>query len=255
MYQINQQETNKHLISTGRELESALKESQGQFFHQQLPDGRNYFKPSGCDDWKPLNDPEAPTIYTKTLTGIANYLNDNPDGLDYTQTIVHVMSPTRVAVISTPFGGFKQRATHMQAEACLPKHKFDQYVAPDEFVPYLQSCFCESEDLAALIKISGNIVDTSEVRIQDDGVSQEVSIRQGAARKGEVPVPSPAILMPFSTFAEVIQPPRKFVFRLSSDPLKCALLTADGGAWELTAIESVAAWLRENLPSDVKVIA
>ena len=88
-------------------------------------------------------------------------------------------------------------------------------------------------------------MDTSEVRVQDDGVSQEVSIRQGAARKAEVPVPSPAVVFPFSTFAEVAQPAHKVVFRLQSCPLAC----------KLEAIANIRTWLLENLPEGVKVIA
>ena len=169
--------------------------------------------------------------------------------------LVHVCDVTAVRVMSVPFGGWKQRTTYMRADAVIPAHRFGSWTSPDEFVPYLQSCFVPSDDLDALIKISGNLVDTSEVRVQDDGVSQEVSIRQGAARKAEVPVPSPAVVFPFSTFAEVAQPAHKVVFRLQSSPLACKLIECDGGAWKLEAIANIRTWLLENLPEGVKVIA
>ena len=169
--------------------------------------------------------------------------------------MVHVTGPTSVRVISTPFGGFRQRDTYMEATAIIPDHMFGLSVSPDKFVPWLQSCFCESEDLKALLQISGNIVDTSEVHLHDDGVSQDVTIRQGAARKAAVEVPSPAVLMPFSTFVEINQPPRKFVFRLGSQPLTCSLIEADGGAWKIAAIAEIASWLVENLPSEIRIIA
>ena len=79
--------------------------------------------------------------------------------------------------MSVPFGGWKQRTTYMRADAVIPAHRFGSWTSPDEFVPYLQSCFVPSDDLDALIKISGNLVDTSEVRVQDDGVLQVVSTR------------------------------------------------------------------------------
>lgn len=245
---------NEHLVAVGKELEQHKADTARQFFCHTIEDGRAFWKDSAGEDWTKLYEAEAPTLTVNTLTAIKDYLTLNPDNLDLSTIMVHVVDPVRVNVVSAPFGGWKQRATHMQAQALIPRHRFDQFESPDIFVPYLQSCFCPGEHLADLLKITGNLVDTSEVSLKDDGVSQEVSIRHGAARKAEVPVPSPAILYPFSTFSEVEQPARKFVFRLSSLPLKCALLEADGGAWKLAAIQSIAAWLAQALPN-AKVIA
>lgn len=245
----------KQLLEFGQKLAENTYEMQRTFFSHTLDDGRTYWKPSAKADFVRLYDEEVQSIQTRTLTAISNYLTDNPDDLNLEKIIVHVEDPEHVKIHSTPFGGFKQRETHMCATCLIPQHKFNQRVMPDEFVPYLQSCFCESEDLVALLKISGNIVDTTEVHLLDDGVSQTATIRSGAARKSEVVVPSPAILFPFSTFAEVVQPARKFVFRMGSDPLTCSLIEADCGAWRLAAMEGIAKWLQENLPTGVRIIA
>lgn len=245
----------KQLLEFGQKLAENTHELQSAFISHTLEDGRSFWKPNAKGEFVKLYDAKVESINTRTLTAISNYLTDNPDGLNLQKIIVHVESPEHVKIHSTPFGGFKQRETHMCATCLIPEHKFNYRVQPDEFVPYLQSCFCESEDLAALLKISGNIVDTSEVHLLDDGVSQTATIRSGAARKSEVPVPSPAILFPFSTFAEVVQPARKFVFRMGSDPLTCSLIEADGGAWRLAAMENIAKWLKENLPTGVRIIA
>ena len=251
----NLKNANVHLVELGQKLEAEKQENAQTFISKNLEDGRRYYKPNTDSRWEPLPEKLVKTLEVSTLTAIKDYLEKNPDGLDLTKTIVHVTNPTCVDVISTPFGGYRQRDTFMQAKAIIPEHMFNQRVEPDKFVPWLQSCFCESEDLAALLKISGNSVDTSEVHLQDDGVSQDVTIRQGAARKGAVDVPSPAVLLPFSTFVEINQPPRKFVFRLGSQPLTCSLIEADGGAWKITAIADIGTWLDEHLPKDVRVIA
>ena len=251
----NLKESNAHLIEVGQKLEAEKQTNAQTFITHTLEDGRQYYKPNTDSRWETLPEKLVKTLEVSTLTAIKDYLEKNPDGLDLTKTIVHVTSPTCVDVISTPFGGYRQRDTFMQAKAIIPEHMFDRRVEPDKFVPWLQSCFCENEDLAALLKISGNIVDTSEVHLQDDGVSQDVTIRQGAARKSAVEVPSPAVLLPFSTFVEINQPPRKFVFRLGSQPLTCSLIEADGGAWKITAISDIGTWLDEHLPKDVRVIA
>lgn len=251
----NLKEANAHLVGLGQQLEAEKQSNVQTFIMHKLDDERVFYKPDADQDWKELREALVGTLNVSTLSSIKDYLTDNPDGLDLQKTMVHVRGPQLVDVISTPFGGFRQRDVFMQARAVIPEHMFNQHVSPDKFVPWLQSCFCESEDLQSLLQVSGNIVDTSEVHLLDDGVSQEVSIRQGAARKSTAPVPCPAVLIPFSTFVEVDQPPRKFVFRLGSDPLTCSLIEADGGAWKITAISSISEWLHANLPDGVKVIA
>lgn len=250
----NLKEANSHLISVGQSLEAEKQENAQTFIKHKLEDGRIFYKRDG-HEWLQLKEQLVDNLEVFTLTAIKDYLEKNPDGLNLQKTMVHVTGPTSVKVISTPFGGYRQRDVYMHAKAIIPEHLFDRHISPDKFVPWLQSCFCESEDLKTLLQISGNIVDTSEVHLQDDGVSQDVTIRQGAARKAAVEVPSPAVLMPFCTFVEVNQPPRKFVFRLGSQPLTCSLIEADGGAWKIAAITAIASWLDENLPKEIKIIA
>ena len=253
--EINRLEADRHLIGVGRELQSLDGKAKATLPVHVTEDGLRFYKPDMEGDWTRLLDATQDTLKVCTLQSVVDYLNQNPDGLDLGKILVHVHDVTTVNIMSVPFGGWKQRTMYMQAYAVIPVHRFGSWTSPDEFVPYLQSCFVPSDDLDALIKISGNLVDTSEVRVQDDGVSQEVSIRQGAARKAEVPVPSPAVIFPFSTFAEVAQPAHKVVFRLQSSPLACKLIECDGGAWKLEAIANIRTWLIENLPEGVKVIA
>lgn len=253
--EINRIEADRHLIGVGRELESLDIKAKAALPVHVTEDGLRFYKPDMEGDWTRLLDATQDTLKVCTLQAVVDYLNQNPDGLDLGKILVHVHDVTTVNIMSVPFGGWKQRTMYMQAYTVIPVHRFGSWTSPDEFVPYLQSCFVPSDDLNALIKISGNLVDTSEVRVQDDGVSQEVSIRQGAARKAEVPVPSPAVVFPFSTFAEVAQPAHKVVFRLQSSPLACKLIECDGGAWKLEAIANIRTWLIENLPEVVKVIA
>ena len=188
--EINRIEADRHLIGVGRELESLDGKAKATLPVHVTEDGLRFYKRDPEGEWQRLHDAEQDTLTVGTLQAVVDYLNQNPDGLDLDKLLVHVCDVTTVRVMSTPFGGWKQRTTYMRADAVIPAHRFGSWTSPDEFVPYLQSCFVPSDDLDALIKISGNIVDTSEVRVQDDGVSQEVSIRQGAARKagGRLPV-------------------------------------------------------------------
>jgi hypothetical protein len=84
----------------------------------------------------------------------------------------------------------------------------------------------------------------------DDGVSQKATIKTGLASKGEAIVPNPVRLKPFRTFTEVDQPESAFVFRMKNDNysgITCGIFEADGGAWKREAMESVKAYLKEEL--------
>lgn len=48
-----------------------------------------------------------------------------------------------------------------------------------------------------------------------------------------------------------------FLLRLQSRdgcPPQCALFEADGGAWKLEAVESIAKWLEDELPDGITVV-
>lgn len=250
---IDLNEALKHQVQLGRDLSAAEIERKTQMVVVQH-EGRSYFK----GDFGPLRDPEPPMFKVFTLTAVADYLNKNPDEIVLENTIVHVVDATTVAIVSKPHGAWKQRTEYLRADALVPDHNFDRFVAPDVFVPYLQSCFCEGGDLATVLKIAGNITASSELRVEDDGVSQTVAAKVGIVKKCELDVPNPVVLYPFSSFSEIAQPPRKFVLRLkgSADTgIACSLIEADGGVWQIAAIDDIAKWLREKLPQGVRVIA
>ncbi|OSA97223.1 hypothetical protein B2H85_16310, partial [Clostridium botulinum] len=53
-------------------------------------------------------------------------------------------------------------------------------------------------------------------------------------------------LAPYRTFPEVQQPTSKFIFRMQQGP-KAAIFEADGGAWRNQAMQSIKAYLQEEL--------
>ncbi len=110
--------------------------------------------------------------------------------------------------------------------------------------------FVVNDDRERVLKLVGNIKEENVRQTGDDGVTQSVTARSGIARVEDVPVPNPVTLMPYRTFREVSQPTSDFILRLRSgrngDMPTCALFEADGGAWKLRAIQSIAAYLQEN---------
>lgn len=253
MPSVDLNESIETLVRLGGDLKQAEVDRRTQFVVHEH-NGRPYYK----GEFRPMLEPEAEPLHVNTLTALADYLNDNPDELDLSKLLVHVNSATDVVIRSVPTGPHKQRPVFMRAGALIPDHMFDTYVSPDKFVPYLQSCFAAGEDLETVIAVCGNVTAAAEVRQQDDGMTQTVTARMGVQRRTDIEVPNPVVLYPFSSFVEIMQPARKFVLRFKGDTDKgtlCALIPADGGAWQITAIESISTWLREKLPEGVRVIA
>ncbi|MED3469309.1 hypothetical protein P4485_32040, partial [Bacillus thuringiensis] len=86
--------------------------------------------------------------------------------------------------------------------------------------------------------VIGNVVDEMVKGIEDDGVSQAVTVKTGTATRGQAKVPNPVELMPYRTFVEVEQPESRFVFRMR-EGARCGLFEADGGAWKLEAMNNI----------------
>ena len=126
---------------------------------------------------------------------------------------------------------------------------FERYMDLETFNIMLQSRFVDTNDRAALLALTANVVDENVKSYGDDGISQVASVKSGVTSVADVKVPNPVLLRPFRTFAEVDQPESKFIFRMrkGDDGVTAALIEADGGAWKIEAIQNIAEYLRNNL--------
>ena len=64
-------------------------------------------------------------------------------------------------------------------------------------------------------------------------------------------------LLPYRTFREVDQPASLFLLRLSKsggDKPRFALYEADGGSWQIEAVERIKSYLEDALPQGVAII-
>lgn len=216
-------------------------------------DGREYTSQALV----PVKPESSDGLTIHTLTGISDYLISNPDDFDLNKIIVQVVSHLRVEAFSSLEPKWKDR-DHCISAVITPKtFPFGSYLSTEEMIIALQTYFVDTPTSAALMKVVGNISDDTIVKALDDGVSQEVTVKSGIARLANVELPNPIILKPYRTFLEVDQPESRFVFRLRKKDGKegglpvCALFEADGGNWQLQAIERVRDWLRVYLPTEV----
>lgn len=214
-------------------------------------DGRKYTQKS----FKPINEPEPDVLKVSTLTALIDYIVDNKDKLDLNSVILHVDSPNSVRLRSNLFGEFRQREEYVRAEPYFVDydHFLDHKVAKEEFIPQLQSMFLPNPNQELLLKTLANVRIDNGADVEDDGITQSVSVHTGAVRVDKAKLPNPLKLIPYSTFPDVKQPERMFIFRLYEDS-RCRLLEADGGAWRAIAARTVKEFLEKELEThEIKV--
>lgn len=193
--------------------------------------------------------PDQPaTLIINSLQGLVDYIQANRDRLSGEECFVHVLSPTSVRVVS----GLQERAarfTYIEAKANDLFAELVEHPMPllDANIA-LQARVADGFDRDKVLKLLGNIRDQAELKVDDDGVTQAIGTRAGIALSDESKVPNPVTLAPYRTFREIDQPESPFIFRLhrsgSLDKAPTASFhDADGGKWELRAVEEIASWL------------
>ena len=213
-------------------------------------------------DLKPVYfEPRPDSVKLLTLTGLAEFIKLNLDGLDSAELLLHVKDPKTVRLLRKISGVDKKRDEYARAvvDENLAEYPFGQYMGTEEFAIRLRSMFQGSEDLEALIAYASKITTGTTIELGDDGITQNATVKRSAsgALKDQSPAPVISRLRPFRTFRELEQPQSDFLFRIHSQEERApvvALFEADGGRWRNQAVQDIQGWLKEKLP-DIAIIA
>ncbi len=206
-------------------------------------------------DLKPVRDPSPEPLKIHTLTGIVDYFKAQTESHlgDFSEIpFAHVEDNECVEIYSWLKHPWEQRHNFLTAQI-IEKYQFPFccYLNHEEFIIQLQARFVQDEVTAQILKVVGNLADEVVKTVTDDGITQGVHVKSGI-RKGEETIPNPVSLAPYRTFPEIEQPKSNFVLRLRSgkngELPQAALFDADGGQWQLKAIEGIKKWLAEKLP-------
>lgn len=190
--------------------------------------------------------PKADSVKVRTLTSLLDYIEGHIDEMT-DKMIVAVESPTTVRLYSQ-LDDNRDREYMMVAEALLPSFGFNQFMGQESFCINLQTKFIQNEDRDLLLKFAGTVETGTVAQYGDDGVSQKATIKTGLASKGEAIIPNPVRLKPYRTFLEVDQPASDFIFRMrEGHGVECAIFEADGGAWQIGAMQKIKVYLQEEL--------
>jgi len=206
----------------------------------------------------PPAEPTAGTLQVTTLNSFVLYLKSAlVDGLKLDQHLIHVVDPGRVDLLGALQGRHRLRETVVSACAEIPAFAFDQFISQERFVIGCRAKCVDPEeradgdpdnDVRTVIKVASRLSAKSEVRAEDDGLSQAATIVAGVETLEEIWVPNPVRLRARRTFVEVEQPLAPFILRINAGPA-VGLWEADGGAWRLAAGKAVAEWLGQAIKS------
>lgn len=201
----------------------------------------------------------ASPIEVHTLTSILDYITSGADECAEDENsigrrfVIHVADHQHV-YLYRELNQDKARECLLECSVSPASYPFSRWLDIESFIIAMQAHFVPSENVDALVKLMGNVVDENSVTTTDDGVTQEATVRKGVMLVGRERVPNPVELAPFRTFHEIEQPESTFVFRVrkGSDGVQAALFTADGNAWVNDAILGIRDYLFAELPEEMR---
>lgn len=199
----------------------------------------------------------AETLTVNSLSGLVGYLKSQfrVKERNYPM-LLHVESPVKVAVYSA-LDSDSKRENLIEATALLDNFPYGRFMNSESFIINIQSLIQRDLDAKAILECASSIRIEGGGDLTDNGVSQTVTVKEGAATLTKAEVPSPAELRPYRTFLEVEQPSSPFVFRIDKQG-DCALFEADGGIWKHAAMDNIreflATELKELIEADILTI-
>jgi hypothetical protein len=217
-------------------------------------DGRRYTR----QEIKSVNEPLVTALPISTLQSLVELLSEKFnergfEGFDPAQHVIHVVSEKNVQVVSAQSNACAQREilVNCSLTETLP-FTFGQFLTQDKFIIGLMSCFVKNNDRDELARLAGAAKAEAVTLSHDDGIAQEITVKGGAHLVDRVSAKNIVKLAPYRTFRDVAQPESEFLFRVQQSGENFptfALWEADGGAWRLDAIASIAAKLSAGLTS------
>lgn len=226
----------EYLVNLGIEIDPLVEVDGKQYSVKQL---------------HPIKEVSPDPLEFNFLDSLVTYLKS---GIDFAigednKLIIEIENPTEISLHTELIGDFNQRFTPVRCYALVDQFPWGKFTDPDNFIIMAQSRFVETEDLAKIRAIVGNVKSEEVFQFSDDGISQQVTAKSGVARVENVVIPPRVKLAPYRTFMEIEQPESEFVFRArKADNLPhFALFEADGGAWRIEAMKRIKAYLEEQL--------
>lgn len=158
---------------------------------------------------------------------------------------VEIVDPCYVRVFGSLDGDLDRTVWYSAAADDVPGFR-SGYRTYEEFVIELRSRFVPNEGIDYLLDLFSRMDISEKSTSEDNGITQQVTVRQGISLKDMETVRPIVKLMPYRTFFEAAQPESEFLVRVDREGA-IGIFEADGGMWKRTAKEYVFAWLASAL--------
>ena len=187
-----------------------------------------------------------------SLEGLAAYVGKNIDKYKAEELMIHIISHKKVVLTTKLSDVYKSREVLLSADTDLfsDDFNFGQKYDQEGFVINVMTKFVSSKPQAELLRIASSLKSGKAKEVDDDGMTQQVVVKDGAMVKKEN-IKNPMALAPYRTFREIEQPTSLFVFRVHNgyrddDEPSMSLNEADGSAWKLKAIQGIREYFEKN---------
>lgn len=212
------------------------------------PEGREYSD-------RPLTAVVPPLVTPVTVSTLSGFCDVFDAGTDIPKqggVMALVKSETEVHLLSASFDSWNRRPLYVVAKLTeTTGFRFKEWHDHEAFVIGLLAHFAPTPDREFLAQLAKYLTSERVRTSQDDGISQEVTVRKGVSIKTTETPRNRVQLAPYRTFREIEQPASEFLFRLrdgaEGEPPNLTLLESDGGKWKLSAMEEIGRFLRVRL--------
>lgn len=208
----------------------------------------------------PPAPPLIPEFRVQTLSGLVSLIKEGVD--QEADLLVHIVDETTVNLVTKNVDAWMRRSILVACNAFeYQQFPFGRQMSQEDFIINFMTRFVADDssdsDYSYVLRIAQGLTSSVVSTSDDDGISQEVTVRQGIHGRKPLEVKRRVKLAPFRTFTEVEQPSSDFLFRLHPQGTEerpavpfLSLHEADGSAWKKAAMDNIARFLEtaQELP-------
>jgi hypothetical protein len=206
------------------------------------------------EEIRPLAPIVKPTLDLRTVSGLIAAFKAGLDELPTDQVAFVIASPTAVMLESIKADDHGHR--HIYGTAKHDENtgfQFGKYYTPEEFLIAFRAGFLFNEMAVKVQTLCSSLNAESSVAVADDGMSQVVTVKQGAISRTAVELPNEIPLIPWRTFREVAPVESKFLLRMKAvkDSLPHIAIFEIDGKWKLDTITSISTYIADQVPGSL----
>lgn len=197
-----------------------------------------------------------PVLNLSSLSGLVTAYQKGVDGFNPSDSALRVSDYLTVELIELKADDFGRR--HVFAKAAHvepPAFAFGKFYEPEDFLIAFRAGFHFNDMAERVQRLCSSLTAESGVSVSDDGMSQVVTIKEGAITRQAIDLPPEIPLIPWRTFRDANPVESKFLLRMRAikDKLPQIAIFEIDGKWKLDTIHSIQKYLQKELPEAVVI--